>query len=96
MLGANPIPAAQAPSSFTPPKHARTLVQANVQMVQNVLLIWLDSNIDQNSSDCQNTIAHLRGAVNALNSFTDDGECIQFLEDMATEKVCIIISGALG
>ena len=96
MGGAKSTSKPQTASSSTPPKHARTLAQANVQMVQNVLLIWLDSDINENSSECQNTIAHLRGAVNALNSFTDDGECIQFLKDMATEKVCMIISGALG
>ena len=96
MGGAKSTSKTQTASSFTPPKHARTLTPANVQMVQNVILIWLDSDINENSSECQNTIAHLRGAVNALNSFTDDGECIQFLEDIATEKVCMIISGALG
>ena len=96
MGGAKSTSKKQTASSFTPPKHARTLAQANVQLIQNVLLIWLDSDINENSSDFQNTIAHLRGAVNALNSFADDGECIQFLEGMATEKVCMIVSGALG
>ena len=87
MLGANSISAARTASSFT---------QTNVQLIQNVFLIWLDSNIDKNSSDCQNTITHLRGAVNAVNIFTDGDECIQFLDDMGTEKACMIISGALG
>ena len=67
-----------------------------MQLVQNVLLIWLDSNIDENSSDCQNTITHLRGAVNYVNIFTDVEECIQFLYDMGNEKACMVISGALG
>ena len=86
----------QTASSSTQPKDTRRRGQANVQMVQNVLLIWLDGNIDENSSDCQNTTTHLRRAVNAVNIFTDEGECIQFLEDMANEKACMIISGALG
>ena len=86
----------QTASSFTQPKHARTLAQANVQLVQNVLLIWLDGTINENSSDCQNTITHLRGAVNAVNIFTDVDECIRFLDDMAKEKACMIVSGALG
>jgi hypothetical protein len=43
----------------------------NVQMVQNVLLIWLDSNIDNNSTDCQNTISQLQRTVNTINTFTD-------------------------
>ena len=96
MFGANSIPAAQAASSFIQPKHARRRDQANVQMVQNVLLIWLDGTIHESSSDCQNTITHLRGAVNAVNIFTDGDECIRFLDDMGNEKACMIVSGALG
>ena len=86
----------QTASSSTQPKDTKRRGQTNVQMVQNVLLIWLDSNIDENSSDCQNTITYLRRAVNAVNIFTDEGECIQFLADLANEKACMIISGALG
>ena len=65
-------------------------------MIQNVLLIWLDSNIDENSSDCQNTITRLRRAVNVVNIYTDGDQCVQFLQDMGNEKACMIISGALG
>jgi tetratricopeptide (TPR) repeat protein len=68
----------------------------NVQMAQNVLLIWLDSNIDENSTDCRNMITQLRRAVNTINTFTDSEECVQFLESMNKEKACMIISGYLG
>ena len=68
----------------------------NVHMVQNVLLVWLDANIDENSGDCRKTINHLRRTVNKINTFTDTEQCLQFLEDMADEKVCMIISGSLG
>jgi tetratricopeptide (TPR) repeat protein len=65
-------------------------------MVQNVLLIWLDQNIDDNSADCRNTITQLRRTVNTINTFTDGEECIHFLDNMDNEKVCMIISGSLG
>ncbi len=68
----------------------------NIQLVQNVLLIWLDNNFNDNSADCHNTITHLRRAVNTINTFTDGEECIQFLERINNEKACIIISGSLG
>ena len=48
----------------------------DVHMVQNVLLIWLDGNIDENSGDYRNTIRHLRRIVNTINIFTDVEECI--------------------
>jgi tetratricopeptide (TPR) repeat protein len=68
----------------------------NGRMVQNVRLIWLDNNIDDNSVDCRNTTTQLRHAVNTINTFTDGDQCIQFLETIANEKVCMIISGSLG
>ena len=68
----------------------------NAQMVQNVLLVWLDGKIDENQSDCQNTITQLRRAVNTIETFTDEQESLRFLEEMADEKICMIISGSLG
>jgi tetratricopeptide (TPR) repeat protein len=67
----------------------------NVEKAQNLLLIWLDKNIDENSVDCQNTITQLRCIVNTINTFTDADECVDFLTDIYLESVCMIISGAL-
>jgi tetratricopeptide (TPR) repeat protein len=65
-------------------------------MVQNVLLVWLDGNIDENNDDCKNIITQLRRSVNHINTFTDGDKCIEFIESINQEKVCMIISGALG
>jgi hypothetical protein len=55
-----------------------------MRMVQNVLPIWLDTIIDQdNSIDCRN----------AINTFTNGEECIEFMETDNNEKACMIISG---
>jgi hypothetical protein len=54
---------------------------ANIQLAQNVLLIWLDSNIDMNDPDCRNPITQLRCVVNSINTCTD-----------SSENVCMIIS----
>ena len=80
----------QSKDTTAPPR------RINVQMVQNVLLIWLDGNIDENNSDCRNTITQLRRSMNNISIFTDGEECVQFLEDMQDEKSCMIISGTLG
>ncbi|CAF1158658.1 unnamed protein product [Adineta steineri] len=68
----------------------------NVQRMQNVLLIWLDNNIDENNDDCQNTIAQLRQAVNDTNTFTDADQCLEFIQTIIDKKVCMVISGSLG
>ena len=75
---------------------ARKWDPINIPMTQNVLLVWLDPNIDKDNDGCQNTIAHFRDAINNVDIFTDGEECIQFLNGMATEKACLIISGSLG
>ncbi|CAF1030128.1 unnamed protein product [Adineta steineri] len=68
----------------------------NIQQMQNVLLIWLDSNIDETNDDCQNTITKLRRAVNDVNTYTNGDQCLEFVQTIVDKKVCMIISGSLG
>jgi tetratricopeptide (TPR) repeat protein len=69
---------------------------ANMQMVQNVLLIWLDTNINQdNSNNNRDTVNQLRRVANNINTFTDADECVDFLTRTDDEKVVMIISDAL-
>ncbi|CAF0901422.1 unnamed protein product [Adineta steineri] len=64
--------------------------------VKNILLIWLDNNIDESNEDCQNTILQLRHAVNDINIFTNDDECIEFIASIYDNKTCIVMPGYLG
>jgi tetratricopeptide (TPR) repeat protein len=71
--------------------------RASMHMVQNVLLIWLDRNIDEDhNDDCRSTIKQLRCVVNNINTFSDENECIDFLSEIDNQKACMIISGSLG
>src|ERR1700684_4551425 len=88
--------AAKAEQTSAGSKRVAPRQRITVQMMQNILIIWLDKNIDDNSADCRNTISQLRRIVNTINTFTDDYECIQFLNIMGDEKACMIISGSLG
>ncbi|CAF1405332.1 unnamed protein product [Adineta steineri] len=78
------------------PKGVEGRRRINIQQMQNVLLIWLDSNIDETNDDCQNTITQLRRAVNDVNTYTDVDQCFEFIETVVDKKVCMIISGSLG
>jgi hypothetical protein len=82
--------------SSTVSKGATEYQRVNIKMVQNVLLIWLDSNIHDDNDDCRNTVNQLRRVVNNINTFTDGDQCIQFIKSINNEKACMIISGALG
>jgi hypothetical protein len=65
-------------------------------MVQNVLLVWLDNNIDENNIDCRNTLSQLRGVVNTINTFIDGDQCIHFVNTITENNAYMIISGSLG
>ncbi|CAF1406096.1 unnamed protein product, partial [Adineta steineri] len=77
-------------------KGAESRQRINQQRMQNVLLIWLDKNIEETNDDCQNTITQLRRAVNDINTFTDADQCFEFIETVVDKKTFMIISGALG
>jgi hypothetical protein len=68
----------------------------NIRMVQNVLLVWLNNNIDDKSADYRNTITQLQRAVSTVKTVTDGEECIEFIESMPDEKICMIIPGYFG
>ncbi|CAF1311680.1 unnamed protein product [Adineta steineri] len=68
----------------------------NMRRMQNVLLLWLDNNIDHNNADCSNTIKRLKRVVKNVNTFTDSDQCVEFIQTITNNKVCMIVSGSLG
>ncbi|CAF1063484.1 unnamed protein product, partial [Adineta steineri] len=64
--------------------------------MKNVLLIWVDSNINENNTDCSNTIKQFKRVVNNVHTFTDSEECVEFVQTITNNKVCMVISGSLG
>jgi hypothetical protein len=85
-----------AKRTSTVPKSGMPQSLVNIQRMQNVLLIWLDNKIDNNNEDCRNTVTELRRVVNEVNTYTDGDQCIQFIDTITNNKVCMIISGSLG
>jgi hypothetical protein len=70
---------------------------SNVPMIQNFHLVWLDGSIDEiNNADHRSSIMKLRQVVDAVNTFTDVDECIDFITDIKDEMIFMIFSGALG
>ncbi|CAF1579245.1 unnamed protein product, partial [Adineta steineri] len=83
-------------NASTVSKGAEDRRRINIRQVQNVLLIWLDSNIDETNDECQNTTTKLRRVVNDFKTFTDGDQCLEFIQTIVDKKVCMIISGSLG
>ncbi|CAF0717455.1 unnamed protein product [Adineta steineri] len=68
----------------------------NMQRMQNVLLIWLDININVYDVDCNDKMKQLKRVVNNLNTFTDDKQCLEFIQTNTNNKICMVVSGSLG
>ncbi|CAF1056680.1 unnamed protein product [Adineta steineri] len=68
----------------------------NMQRMQNVLLVWLDNNIDDDNADRSDTIKQLKRIVNNVKTFTNGEECVNFIQTITNNKVCIVVSGSLG
>ena len=68
----------------------------DARIVQNFHLVWLDGNIDEKKNDFCNSITKLREVVNTVHTFTDIGECIDFINTVQEERAFLISSGALG
>ncbi|CAF0999565.1 unnamed protein product [Adineta steineri] len=78
------------------PTRITTDRRMNMQRMQNMLLIWLDNNINDNSAHCNNTIKQLKRVINNVNTFTDGEHCVEFIQTITNNKVCMIISESLG
>ncbi|CAF1225063.1 unnamed protein product [Adineta steineri] len=62
-------------------KHAVANQRIHMQRMQNVLLIWLDNNIDDDDNvDRSNTIKQLKRVVNNVSTFTDGQECFDLIQ----------------
>ena len=70
--------------------------RSKIKMVQNVILASLDNQTDDNNNDCRNMIKQLQCVLDDLITFTDEGDCIEFIATINDTKACMIIPGYLG
>jgi tetratricopeptide (TPR) repeat protein len=84
----------------TPPKHTSEKPpqpKTGARQVQNCLLIWLDASSGEiDNQDTVNTISKLKAVIDPVKTFTDEGECVNFIKKMKEEKTFIVASGAFG
>ncbi|CAF1449293.1 unnamed protein product [Adineta ricciae] len=75
---------------------ADTWQPIDVEMMQSVVVTWLDNHIDSNSEDRRYTIKQLQRLVDTVEIFSDNDECVEFILNSGQDKVYLIISGSLG
>ena len=85
------VPATKTSTTMQPQQ------RLSIPMIQNLLLVWLDTDTDEEDHpDLPNAVTQLRHVVNDINTFTEDDQCIEFLDaiDHRKNKVCLVIAGA--
>ena len=87
--------ATMTPSSSTT-NRAAALPRPVRRVLQNFLLVWLDTNFNESSADFKASLKYLRQVVASIETFTDAEECVKFLDQIQKEKAFMIVSGALG
>ncbi|CAF3385880.1 unnamed protein product [Rotaria socialis] len=66
------------------------------KIVQNFVLIWLDTGITEMQKDCPYTISELNKIYNSITLYTDLDDCRKFIEKPRDEQIFLIVSGKLG
>jgi tetratricopeptide (TPR) repeat protein len=75
----------------------RSSGQSNPRIIQNFVLVWLDSNSDEFSHQIRrNTISIFRHIINSVHAFTEVDECVEFISGIKEEKIFLIVSETLG
>ena len=80
----------------TPRTFRKTSTHPTRSRVQNLVLVWVDADIDPNDSDTLNQLDKLRSIVNDIFLTQQSIECTEFLRGLDTEKAIVISSDSLG
>ncbi|CAF1235117.1 unnamed protein product, partial [Rotaria sordida] len=88
-------PAASEQSAIATTNSTAALPQSVPQILENFLLIWLDTNFDESKGDYKQSIHDLRHIVATITIFKDIDQCVDFVTDIKDEKIFMIVSGSL-
>ena len=66
------------------------------RIVQNFVLIWLDTNLDESTTDYHNSISLIRTVVNDVSGFKQPDEAIDFLTEIEAVSAFLIVNRSLG
>lgn len=72
------------------------VLMSQPRIVENFIIIWLDSNINEFDDNTKKSITSLRQAVNSIKIYNDVDKCMDFLTDIEDEKVFLIVSYIFG
>ena len=83
-------------SKFVPQRDACITRQTNVRLIQDVQLIWLDSKVNEDDPVYRDILTQLHQVVYSIKTYASEDKCIQFLQTVEHEKVCLVISDSFA
>jgi tetratricopeptide (TPR) repeat protein len=97
MGGTIPI-SARTPSlgKNQPTTNSSRPIRSRMRIVENFIIVWLDSNIKESNKTTQKSISLLRCIINSIRTFTGTDQCIHFIRGITDEKIFLIISGSFN
>jgi hypothetical protein len=66
------------------------------RVIENFIIIWLDSSLKRSDLHDRDSIAHLRQIINSIHVFNDLDQCVAFVHQRKAEKLFIVVSHTLG
>ncbi|CAF3584927.1 unnamed protein product [Rotaria socialis] len=77
-------------------EHIESNNTRSIRLVENFLVIWLDSNINETSDEYHHATNQLQHYVNTIQLASDQTEYIDLIKNTKDVKVFIIVSGTFG
>ena len=87
--------ASNKPHSSKPLHSKETTDRSAKSNLESFACLWLDQNV-HSTQDNRDTLQELRQVINHLRTFDNSDECEQYIRQITTEKVVLIVSGSLG
>ncbi|CAF1500336.1 unnamed protein product [Rotaria sp. Silwood1] len=69
-----------------------TSIECPKNIMENYIIIWLDSNLNLSKEENKELINQLRAIVNTIITLNDIDQCVKFLKAIKNEKIFLIIS----
>ena len=67
-----------------------------LEILEDLIIVWLDRNINQIEEDISKRKHHLRLIINCLKTFDNIDDCLHYIENTDEEKIFFILPGSLG
>jgi hypothetical protein len=82
--------------NFGTVKNPQTTRSWNQAAAQNLVLVWVDSNIDADDADAKHVYAQLQSIISSSTTYSAADDAVEFIKKSDKESIILVTSGTLG